>query len=73
MGGTAEQNAAILSGVLGGETGPAMNVVVMNAAAAIVAGGLAGDLPEGAARADEAVASGRAQGALDRLIQVSNS
>ena len=72
-GGSAEENAAILSGVLAGEAGPPRNVVVMNAAAAIVAGGLAGDLPEGAAKADEAIASGRAQGALDKLIQVSNS
>ena len=71
-GGSADENAAILSGVLSGEMGPARDVVVMNAAAAIVAGGLAGDLPEGAARADEAIASGQAQAALDRLIQVSN-
>ena len=44
-GGSAETNAAILRRVLHGEPGPRLDVVLLNAAAAIVAGGAADDLP----------------------------
>ncbi|MFH1570429.1 MAG: anthranilate phosphoribosyltransferase [Gemmatimonadota bacterium] len=71
-GGKAAQNAAILRGVLDGEVGPPRNVVIMNAAAAIAAGGLTASLEEGAALAREAIDSGRARAALTRLVEVSN-
>ena len=72
QGGAAADNARILTSVLEGTPGPARNVVVMNAAAAIVAGGLTASLEEGAAVAQESIDSGRARETLARLIEVSN-
>lgn len=71
-GGNAEQNAKILTSVLKGDPGAAREVVIMNAAAAIAAGGVAGDLQEGAAVAAEAIDSGKAETALETLVSVSN-
>ena len=70
-GGDADENAAILRAVLGGEQGPRRDVVLLNAAAAIVAGGAGGTLAEGMERAAEAIDSGKATGCLDSLIEVS--
>jgi anthranilate phosphoribosyltransferase len=72
-GGTAEQNAAILRDILSGEAGPRRNVVVMNAAAALVAGNRASDLREGAQIAKETIDSGRALIKLAELIKLSQS
>ncbi|MBT6149474.1 MAG: anthranilate phosphoribosyltransferase [Gemmatimonadetes bacterium] len=72
-GGDAAANAAILKTVLDGAAGPCTDVVVLNAAAAIAAGGLAPDLTQGVAQARESLSSGKAIRALDRLIEVSNS
>jgi len=71
-GGTPADNAGILTAVLDSEAGAARNVVVMNAAAAIAAGGLTASLEEGAAAAREAIDSGRARQALQTLVDVSN-
>ena len=72
-GGTPEENADILRRILGGEKGPRREVVVMNAAAALVAGNQASDLKEGAQLAEEAIDSGRALEKLDRLVSLSQS
>ena len=72
-GGDADYNARILRGVLDGEEGPQRNVVVLNAAAAIVVGGLAEDITAGLEVARESIDSGKARQALDRLVEVSNS
>ena len=50
-GGEPEENAAVVRAVLAGEPGPARDVVVLNAAAAILVGGGADDLPAGVDRA----------------------
>ena len=71
-GGDASANAAIVSSILDGKQGPPRDVVLLNAAAAIAAGGLAADLKEGLERARESIASGKALAALDTLRQVSN-
>lgn len=71
-GGDAPHNAQILGAVLKGEEGPRRDIVLLNAAAAIAAGGLAADLQEGLNRARESIASGKALAALDTLRQVSN-
>ncbi len=73
LGGTAADNAAILRSVLEGKPGPAKDVVVMNAAAAVAAGDLAEDLPSGTAVAEESIASGAALAALEKLVEISNS
>ena len=71
-GGSAVENAKILSSVLDGEPGAAREIVVMNAAAAVAAGGLAGDLKQGAVVAAKAIDSGKAKAALETLVSVSN-
>ena len=72
-GGDADQNARILRGVLDGEEGPQRDVVLLNAAAAMVVGGLAEDITAGLEVARESIDSGKARQALDRLVEVSNS
>jgi anthranilate phosphoribosyltransferase len=67
-GDTPQSNAAILEAVLNGdERGPKRNIVLLNAAAALEAVGLAADLREGVARAAEAIDSGAARATLRAL------
>lgn len=72
-GGTAAENAGLVRGVLAGEAGPRRDIVVLNAAAGLVAAGLAADMPAGVARAGEALDSGAAAERLDKLVSVSQS
>ena len=72
-GGTADENAAMIRAVLDGEPGPKRDVVVLNAAAGLLAAGKADDMKAGLAAANDAIASGAARSALDRLIEVSTS
>ena len=72
-GGTPEENARILHRILSGEKGPWRDVVVVNAAAALLAGNRASDLKEGARLAEEAVDSGRALEKLEALVKLSQS
>ena len=72
LGGDAETNAGMLRGVLSGEPGPRRDIVLLNAAPAIVAGGAAATLKEGFERAVEALDSGVALGKLEQLIRMSN-
>ncbi len=58
--------------VLGGEPGPASDVVLANAAAALLAVERVRSLPEGVERARQAIRDGRARGVLKRLVEVSN-
>ncbi|HEU4392407.1 MAG TPA: anthranilate phosphoribosyltransferase [Solirubrobacterales bacterium] len=73
VGGTPEQNAAAVRGVLAGEPGPHRDLTLLNAAAAIYVGGLASDLGEGVAKAAEAIDSGAAGNVLERLIAATAS
>ncbi len=70
-GGDAAANAAILRAILGGEKGPRRDIVCLNAAAAIAAGGKARDLQEGFKLAGESIDAGRAMRALQGLIEKS--
>ena len=72
-GGDADYNARILRGVLDGKEGPQRDVVLLNAAAAMVVGGLAEDMTAGLEVARTSIDSGKARQALDRLVEVSNS
>ena len=71
-GGDADTNAAITLSVLKGAEGPARDIALLNAAAAIVAGDKASDLREGIQVAAEAIDSGRAMAKLEALIVASN-
>ena len=72
-GGDADYNARILREVLDGREGPQRDVVLLNAAAAMVVGGLAEDITAGLEVARASIDSGKARQALDRLVEVSNS
>jgi anthranilate phosphoribosyltransferase len=67
-GGSAEENAAMIRGILHGEVGPMRDIVVINAAAAIVVAGVAPDFRAGAELTAKAIDSGAAAKKLDELI-----
>ncbi|MBZ8132332.1 anthranilate phosphoribosyltransferase [Afifella sp. IM 167] len=70
-GGTGEENAAKLKAMLEGELGPYRDVVVANAAAALIVAGKTDLVQEAADMAKHAIDSGQAKEALDALIRVS--
>jgi len=71
-GGDASENAAIIRGVLSGTlNGARRDVAVLNASAALVAGGQAQTLSEGVRLAEKSLDSGSAQRVLDHLIEFS--
>jgi anthranilate synthase/phosphoribosyltransferase len=71
-GGDARENAAILRRVLEGEAGPRRDVVLLNAAAALLAGGAAADLRGGLALAANSVDQGLALGKLTALAALTS-
>jgi anthranilate phosphoribosyltransferase len=66
-GGDAAHNARIAEAVLSGEPGAALDLVLVNAGAALWVAGAAGDLPRGLALARESVSSGAAKAKLAAL------
>jgi len=66
-GGTAAENAAIIRRVLEGKPGPARDIVVVNAAAALVAAGIAANFREAAGLASFVISSGAASEKLASL------
>ena len=71
-GGDAVHNAAVLGTVLDGRPSAFADAALMTAGAALVIAEVASDLAEGVALARQAVASGAARRALERLVSVSN-
>ncbi len=71
-GGGAEENAKIIEAVLRGEKGPRRDVVLVNAAPAIVAGRRAETLEEGIAAAARSIDTGAAYAKLDALREMTN-
>ena len=72
QGGDAAANAAIVSEILAGGHGPKRDVVLLNAAYALVAAGVALSPAAGLQRATEALDSGQAKAKLDGLIRMTN-
>jgi anthranilate phosphoribosyltransferase len=68
-GGTPSENAATVERVLAGEAGPARDVVLLNAGAAIMVGGGAEDLAGAVERAQASIDSGAAREVLSKLVQ----
>ncbi len=67
-------NAKILRGILDGSiTGAKRDVVVLNAGAALVAAGKAGDIAAGIRLANDTIDNGDAVAKLDKLVELSNS
>jgi anthranilate phosphoribosyltransferase len=72
QGGDPPTNADLARRVLDGEPGAKREFVLLNAAAGLVAAGMAEDLAEGLAAATASVDEGRAAAVLERLVTVSN-
>lgn len=69
-GGTVDENVAITRHVLAGEHGPQRDVVLLNAAAALVAADVASGFGDGIARAAASIDSGRAQMAMETFVRL---
>jgi anthranilate phosphoribosyltransferase len=71
-GGNATENAMLISDVLKARPGPRHDIAVMNAAAALVASGIAANFQDGAQLAADAISSGLAQTKLSALVAFTN-
>ena len=72
-GGDAEENAVALRALLDGATGTYRDIVLLNAAAALIVADRAVDLAEGAALAARVIDDGRAAKALADLVEATNA
>jgi anthranilate phosphoribosyltransferase len=72
-GGTATESAALARAILGGETGPRRDVVLLNAGAALAVAGAASSHAEGIEAASSSIDRGEAAATLARWIAVSNA
>jgi anthranilate phosphoribosyltransferase len=72
-GGEPAENAAKLRAILAGEEGPVTDIVLMNAAAALIVAGKANDLRAGVDLAAKSIASGAAKRALETLVAITTA
>ena len=70
---SAEQSLAIVNDVLAGKTGPAQDIVALNAGAAIYAADLTDSLEAGVSKAQEIINSGVAADKLAQLVELTQS
>jgi anthranilate phosphoribosyltransferase len=73
QGGDAHDNARIIEGILDGQRGPARDVVLLNAGAALFIAGAAASLDEGLLKASRAIDRGDARRTLERLVSISTA
>ena len=73
MGGDPAHNAEVVRRVVGGERGAHRDIVVLNAAAALVVAGVCATLVEGVGTAEVVIDEGRASSTLDRFIDCSQA
>jgi len=73
IGGDAQTNANITTGILSGKTGPCRDIVLLNAAAALIAAEKANDFSDGIALAEKSIDSGAAKDKLEQLVQMSKT
>jgi anthranilate phosphoribosyltransferase len=71
-GGDPAHNADVVRRILAGESGPVLDIVLLNAGAALVIAGDVPELGEGIERARHSIDSGNANRALEALVSVSN-
>jgi anthranilate phosphoribosyltransferase len=69
----AAQSLAVINSVFENQAGPALDIVKLNAGAAIYAAGLTASLAAGVQLAAEVIRDGRARQTLESLVRVSNS
>src|SRR5438094_1935161 len=72
-GGDAHENARIIERVLGGERGPARDVVLLNAGASLFIAGAAKSVDEGILKASRAIDRGDAKRTLETLVSISTA
>jgi anthranilate phosphoribosyltransferase len=72
-GGDAHANAQIIENILGGGRGPARDVVLLNAGAALFVAGAASSIDDGIVRASRAIDRGDARRTLERLVSISTA
>ena len=72
-GGDADENAAIVTAILGGAEGPPRDVVLLNAGAALFVAGRADSVQDGIARAAAAIDGGEARATLERMASRSKA
>lgn len=70
-GDTPKKNAAIIMEILRGVKGPQRDIVVLNSAFSLIAGGAAADVAEGIALSAEAIDTGAALNKLELLVKYS--
>ena len=68
-----EASRAMLLGVLDGQTGPARDIVLLNAGAALYAADVAASIADGIERARQAIDSGAAKAKLGQLVTVAHA
>ncbi len=73
QGGDAAANAAIVRDILDGNPGPKREIVLLNAAYALVAAGLAKDVEDGLVRASGVIDNGLAKAKLQGLVALTNA
>jgi anthranilate phosphoribosyltransferase len=72
-GGTPAENGAAIMALLGGKPGAFRDIVLINAAAALIVAGAVTRLPDGVQRAAQAIDTGAAMATLSRLIAITNA
>ncbi len=73
VGGTVETNLRLAQSVIGGESGPARDAVLLNAGAGLVVAGMAGDITAGIELAADTIDSGAVRLKLEQIREVSTS
>ncbi|MEM8743682.1 MAG: anthranilate phosphoribosyltransferase [Pseudomonadota bacterium] len=73
VGGEADENAEAVKDLLNGKPSAFRDIVILNAAAALLVAGKAKDLADGAELAANAIDTGSARKALDELVRITNA
>ena len=68
-GGDAARNAEVVTSVLAGQRGPARDIVILNAGAALLVAGTSASVTDGIARAASAIDSGAAAATLEAMVR----
>jgi anthranilate phosphoribosyltransferase len=68
-----ESSAQVIRYILDGKPGPAKDIVMLNAAAALVVAGVAEELADGLAQADEAIENGSVSKVLEKLVTITQT
>jgi len=72
-GGSANQSAEIVRGVLDGKPGPARDVILLNSGAALYVSAIATTIQEGIRQAAESIDLGKARQKLEQLAEMTNA